>query len=284
MARFIIIGDIHGCAQELQQLLDKLSPTKDDVIISLGDVTDKGPDSVEAIKILMRHGAVMVDSNHDNRYKRYFKKGFTSENVSAKNIKESYKTEYEKLWRNQTELAWLAKSAPYLEVEFGGKLFTFVHAGVVPYIDLYNMQPWQIGESLRVRYLDADTGKFIRMVKIDKDKYPDEVASWRPEHNNVIEWQKAYNGNYGIVVHGHIIVGPGPMMWFDTPHGTEKFSGSADNQDKSYSLSSMLKAGLKVISLDTGAHKGWNLTALVLDMNDETISFERVEVNICYEP
>jgi serine/threonine protein phosphatase 1 len=39
----LIIGDIHGCADELDALLDAAGPGADDTIIALGDLLDKGP-------------------------------------------------------------------------------------------------------------------------------------------------------------------------------------------------------------------------------------------------
>lgn len=39
------IGDIHGCISQFQELLDKISLTKKDKLILLGDYIDRGPDS-----------------------------------------------------------------------------------------------------------------------------------------------------------------------------------------------------------------------------------------------
>jgi serine/threonine protein phosphatase 1 len=39
----LIIGDIHGCADELDELLDAAGLGADDTIIALGDLLDKGP-------------------------------------------------------------------------------------------------------------------------------------------------------------------------------------------------------------------------------------------------
>ncbi len=41
----IAIGDIHGCAQSLDALLDQLDPSDDDHLIFVGDYIDRGPDS-----------------------------------------------------------------------------------------------------------------------------------------------------------------------------------------------------------------------------------------------
>ena len=45
--RNIIIGDIHGCDRELCALLEKAQLEKEDRIILLGDLFDRGPDSWE---------------------------------------------------------------------------------------------------------------------------------------------------------------------------------------------------------------------------------------------
>lgn len=47
MTRDIAIGDIHGCDQELLDLLEAAGATERDRIISVGDVVDRGPGPVE---------------------------------------------------------------------------------------------------------------------------------------------------------------------------------------------------------------------------------------------
>jgi serine/threonine protein phosphatase 1 len=43
--RVLAIGDIHGCLGALDDLLKWVAPTRDDVLITLGDYVDRGPDS-----------------------------------------------------------------------------------------------------------------------------------------------------------------------------------------------------------------------------------------------
>ena len=45
MSRLIAIGDIHGCHKDFADLLDKLDLKKDDRLILLGDLINRGPDS-----------------------------------------------------------------------------------------------------------------------------------------------------------------------------------------------------------------------------------------------
>ena len=47
--RLIAIGDIHGCYQEFGDLLERLNLTKDDQLILLGDLVNRGPDSGKVI-------------------------------------------------------------------------------------------------------------------------------------------------------------------------------------------------------------------------------------------
>lgn len=43
--RTIAIGDVHGCSAALNALLEAISPRPDDVIVTLGDYVNRGPDS-----------------------------------------------------------------------------------------------------------------------------------------------------------------------------------------------------------------------------------------------
>lgn len=70
--RSIIIGDIHGCNRELCALLEKVQPGKEDRIILLGDLFDRGPDSWEVfyqVKSLEREYGeqfILLRGNHED--------------------------------------------------------------------------------------------------------------------------------------------------------------------------------------------------------------------------
>ena len=52
--RTIAIGDIHGCRRALDILLEEVRPAADDVVITLGDYVDRGPDTCGVIERLLR--------------------------------------------------------------------------------------------------------------------------------------------------------------------------------------------------------------------------------------
>lgn len=51
--RILAIGDIHGCSIALRTLLDVVQPGSDDVLVTLGDYVDRGPDSKGVIDTLL---------------------------------------------------------------------------------------------------------------------------------------------------------------------------------------------------------------------------------------
>lgn len=70
--RVFVIGDIHGCLDEFNQLLTAINYTSaTDQIIIAGDLTAKGPDSIGVIRRAQQIGALCVRGNHDDKVIRY---------------------------------------------------------------------------------------------------------------------------------------------------------------------------------------------------------------------
>ena len=67
--RTIAIGDIHGCATALARLIEAIAPQPDDLIVTLGDYVDRGPNSRQVIDqlITLRGQCRLVPllGNHD---------------------------------------------------------------------------------------------------------------------------------------------------------------------------------------------------------------------------
>jgi len=69
--RLIAIGDIHGCHAELAELLERVRPTRDDRLIFLGDLVNRGPDSLRVIDSAREHRAISLLGNHELRLLNY---------------------------------------------------------------------------------------------------------------------------------------------------------------------------------------------------------------------
>jgi serine/threonine protein phosphatase 1 len=67
--RTIAIGDIHGCSAALAALIDAIDPRPDDVLVTLGDYINRGPDSRGVFDLLIGLGRrcrlVPLLGNHD---------------------------------------------------------------------------------------------------------------------------------------------------------------------------------------------------------------------------
>jgi Calcineurin-like phosphoesterase len=65
MERTIVIGDIHGCADELGQLIEKAGWRPGERLVMVGDLVAKGPDSQAVVARARESGALAVMGNHD---------------------------------------------------------------------------------------------------------------------------------------------------------------------------------------------------------------------------
>jgi hypothetical protein len=67
MGRTIIVGDVHGCRMELEQLLDRVAFASGDRLVFVGDLVARGPDSLGVLDVARRTGAVIVRGNHEQK-------------------------------------------------------------------------------------------------------------------------------------------------------------------------------------------------------------------------
>ena len=67
--RVIATGDIHGCADALYALLEIVDPTADDLVVTLGDYVDRGPNTREVIDQILdlkkRCRLISLVGNHE---------------------------------------------------------------------------------------------------------------------------------------------------------------------------------------------------------------------------
>ena len=67
-SRTIVVGDIHGCFDELAQLLELVGFGNDDVLVSVGDMLDRGPKSWKVCEFFRdTPNAHSVLGNHERR-------------------------------------------------------------------------------------------------------------------------------------------------------------------------------------------------------------------------
>lgn len=131
---YIAIGDIHGCAETLNALLERLdeeySTTR--TYVFLGDYVDRGPSSKQVIDRLIEfsktHSCVFIRGNHDQMLLTYYSDNRYYEylNHGGAHTLESYYTECPDKKIPYAHLKFLVSTKLYFEAEY----WLFVHAGI----------------------------------------------------------------------------------------------------------------------------------------------------------
>ena len=141
--RLIAIGDIHGCHKEFEDLLDKLDLKKDDRLILLGDLINRGPDSARVVELAREHSTASLLGNHELRHLNYRRTDDPTH--LKKNDWETHKQLRGKDWDYLESM-----KLTYEDEELG---VVFVHAGFLP------DKPWQKQPArvvTRIQVIDHD--------------------------------------------------------------------------------------------------------------------------------
>jgi diadenosine tetraphosphatase ApaH/serine/threonine PP2A family protein phosphatase len=146
-ARHIIIGDIHGCLDELERLLRLVGTGGDDVIVSVGDLVAKGPDSQGVVALARERNVLSVRGNHDEAVLRH--RRATLAKTELPRLKRSHRAVVESL----EEPDWQYLEAMPLWLRLPAFSVLVVHAGMVPGVPLEQQRPEDL---MTMRALKAD--------------------------------------------------------------------------------------------------------------------------------
>lgn len=142
--RTLAIGDIHGCLHALDTLLEEVGPQPDDVLVTVGDYVDQGPNSKGVLDRMLALAArcriVPLKGNHDlmmlagresaEQFNEWVKCG-GKQTLSSYHASEDWQTFAEAIpqrhWRFLSE-----DCVPYHETD----THFFVHAKVYPDLPL----------------------------------------------------------------------------------------------------------------------------------------------------
>ena len=131
------ISDIHGCYDEFKALLKKINFTGTDTLYVLGDVIDRGPESIKCLRYIMgasnvhllmgNHEQMMLDAlasdyERDESLMRHW-----FENGGNKTLQELCKLSKDE----QISIMNYINALPYLgQVKIGEQNYVLVHAGL----------------------------------------------------------------------------------------------------------------------------------------------------------
>src|ERR1035437_8726888 len=150
--RTVIISDIHGCIDEFSEMLKLADAKSSNVrVILLGDILDRGTDSVGCIRKARELGIVSVKGNHENKFLKWYRSAGSRSDVYDKN------KFYDDL--SDADINYIMQMPYYLKIDNT----IIAHAGVRPNIPLEK----QSNDLMHIRYL-TNKNEFISLHKVNK--------------------------------------------------------------------------------------------------------------------
>jgi hypothetical protein len=135
MGRTVIVGDVHGCRRELEELLALVKFDAGDRLVFVGDVIARGPDSLGVLDVIRQTGALFVRGNHEERILAsretdpHHPLSWSSKGVKPKKPQSRLHAD---LARRLRPVDWALLKASKLYVDLPDHGLRVVHAGVVP--------------------------------------------------------------------------------------------------------------------------------------------------------
>ncbi len=133
MQRTIVVGDVHGCLDELRDLLSACGHTGSDRLVLAGDLVVKGPDSRGVVQLARENRALAVLGNHDAHALRARDQAAAGEAGLKPERQQVVDTLAPADWRYLETLPLFLRLGPEEE---GAPDTAVVHAGAVPGIAL----------------------------------------------------------------------------------------------------------------------------------------------------
>ncbi|HEX5749479.1 MAG TPA: metallophosphoesterase [Archangium sp.] len=133
MARTLFIGDVHGCAEELDALLHACGHRRGDRVVLVGDLVAKGPDSAGVVRRARERGFLAVRGNHDEHVLRW-RAGKMPEGKKLKR-------EHRQVLDTLEDADWAYLESLPVHRHFPELNVRVVHGGLVPGVPLEAQKP-----------------------------------------------------------------------------------------------------------------------------------------------
>jgi hypothetical protein len=136
--RTLIVGDVHGCREELEDLLKESGWEEDDQLVFVGDLVAKGPDSLGVVRLARNLGARAVRGNHDQHCLNWWDAKRAGKEPPM--LKPAHQLVADEL--EAEDWQWLADRPLWLELPEHDALV--VHAGLLPGVPLEEQNPYDL--------------------------------------------------------------------------------------------------------------------------------------------
>ncbi|MEJ7711218.1 MAG: metallophosphoesterase [Pyrinomonadaceae bacterium] len=124
----IVIGDIHGCFDELRELLDRVALASEDRVVSVGDLIVKGPKNREVLDMFIDHPRCFsaVIGNHDLALRTHWQHKRSPLKPAQRRVRDELETDKKRYASYLQSLPLLINLEKHL----------IVHAGIRPSVSL----------------------------------------------------------------------------------------------------------------------------------------------------
>lgn len=144
--RTLIVGDVHGCLTELDELLRTAAfDARRERLVLTGDLLDRGPESVGVLRRVRELGAISVLGNHEQQH--LWRSARASRDLAR--ARPTRAGGAMSLALSIDDLAWLASLPRWLRLD---GLWVVVHAGFEPGVAIERQEP---EVTQRIRFVDA---------------------------------------------------------------------------------------------------------------------------------
>jgi hypothetical protein len=181
VSRTIVIGDVHGCSEELNDLLCKVKPTESDKVVLVGDLIGRGPDPRGVLSIVAKCKAVAVQGNHERRLLEVRAAG-------AENRKSRLGPGHRRMMASFSESDWRVIEGMPLYHDLPEHGLCVVHAGLDPRVALHQQDPWVL---THIRSLDEQGNPSHR----------DGKESWSVKYQGPTHVVFGHNALRGLQIH-----------------------------------------------------------------------------------
>ncbi|MDT8364659.1 MAG: symmetrical bis(5'-nucleosyl)-tetraphosphatase [Nitrosomonas sp.] len=252
------IGDLQGCYQHFQQLLDLIGFSADrDRLWLVGDVVNRGPDSLMVLRALTQldSAVTMVLGNHDLHLL------MVAEGVATEQPRDTLQSVLQAPDRENL-LDWLRRQPLF----YSEDEYVLVHAGLLP--------DWEVEHA---GYLAQETEAVLRCKQTFQEfaprMYGNTPGHWQDKLQGEDRWRVIINamtrlrictpdGKMNFSFKGNPATIPaGYLPWFDIPHRANKTHTILFGHWSALGL----RMERRLISLDTGCLWGGSLTAVRLE-------------------
>lgn len=214
MSRTIFIGDVHGCVDELKQLLKKVQLQPGDRIVFLGDLLHKGPDSQGVFQLVTelqtQFEVDVICGNHEEKHLRWLRSEERCRAAGTENTM-SHVEEYPGIAISSNAMnimsnSYIAKAYDKVTAVHGGIPSTLEELQYITHdqwLQLKTKKREALGQVLRTRYLAGPNRTRTNSKGTVKSIVEGSMLPLGKQQEGDPYWADIYDGRFGIVVFGH---------------------------------------------------------------------------------